>query len=85
MADGPDACHTRAWAGGPSHAIPSDPSSGPSARRVLVRPVYSFNSTSHTIYLSVFFTADVHVLGATAEGMVGVNVYNCSRIIVCHG
>jgi len=34
MADGPDARHTRAWAGGPSLAIPSDPSS----RRVLVRP-----------------------------------------------
>jgi len=54
LADGPDARHTRAWVGGPSHAIPSDPSSGPSARRVLVRPVYSFKSTSHTIYLSVF-------------------------------
>jgi len=38
LADGPDARQTRAWAGGPSRAIPSDLSSGPSARRVLVRP-----------------------------------------------
>jgi len=28
LADVPDARHTRAWAGGPSRAIPYDPSSG---------------------------------------------------------